>query len=221
MGRLEQAVADAPESEVTSFREVAEVLGSGLSRVRAGLQNGTLTPADIQRGVTNSFESARQVLDDARSSEGSDSDIAVDAAAVADSGAVATAPTGPGSNGLNEAGQAARSRFQNITETVLARVSNIEGVDDAAAEAIGNAASAFESATARLDQALFNPETGDPIHRGTFQELYEDALSSLQSQLTDLIGGSETSESSAGTLYSSKMGVEGMKQGGFGLDVAG
>lgn len=215
MGRLEEAVADAPEGEVTSFREAADALESGLSRLRDGIQNGTLMPHDVQRGVSNSFQNARKILDEARPTEEGDQNQAMGVSA---DGGVAVAPEGAIPSNM---GETVRSRYQGLADSVLARVSNLEGMDDDAMKAVGDAANAFESATARLDQALFNPETGDPIDRGTFQQLYDDALSTLQSQLTDLIGGDESGSGMASMLYNAQKGVEGMNQRGFGLDVAG
>ena len=215
MGRLQEAVANAPEGEVTSFREAAEALESGLSRLRDGLQNGTLMPEDIQRGVKNSFQNARAVLDGARPSEGDESSMGMDSSEAVN--LTVASGAAPSSN----VGETVRGRYQGLTDSVLARVDNLEGMDDAVMDAVGDAASAFESATARLDQALFNPETGDSIDRGTFQDLYNDALSTLQSQLTDLIGGDEAGRGMASMLYNAQKGVESMNQGGFGLDVAG
>ncbi len=219
MARLKNAVGDAPEGEVTSFREAAEALESGLSRLREGLQNGTLAPSDIQRGVQNSFQGAREILDGARTTE----DAGMEGKAVMtkadDAGGLAAAPQAQGSN---ELGETVRNRYQGFTDSVMQRVAGLENMDESTSKAVAEAADAFESATARLDQALFNPETGDPIDRGTFQTLYNDALSALQSQLTDLIGGSEERQGAmGGVLYTAQKGVEGMSSGGFGLDVAG
>ena len=215
LSRLEEAVKNAPEGEVTSFREAAEALESGLSRLRDGLQNGTLQPEDVQRGVTNSFQIARDVLDSAR--QGAEGDSAAPIAP-AEAG---NASAAPGAVLPDNPGEVARNRFQGVTDSVLARVDNLDVSDDLK-DAVGEAASAFESATARLDQALFNPVTGDSIDRGTFQDLYNDALSTLQSQLTDLIGGGESAETgSSSILYNAQKGVEGITQRSFGLDLAG
>ena len=214
MSRLENAVANAPEGEVTSFRVAAEALESGLSRLRDGMQNGTLNPEDVQRGIRNTFQNAREALDAARPS----GDEAAASADVAPAGRPSLAPD---AGGLNATGEAVRDRYQGFTDSILSRVASVEGMDSAVMDAVGEAASAFESATARLDQALFNPETGDSIDRGEFRELYDNALSQLQTQLSDLIGGHEAGSSIASMLYTAEKGVEGMNQGGFGLDVAG
>ncbi|QDV07123.1 hypothetical protein Poly30_26420 [Planctomycetes bacterium Poly30] len=219
MSRLESAVADAPEGEVTSFREAAEALGSGLSRLRAGLQNGTLMPADVQRGVQNSFQGAREILEGARPAGDEDQNTGMSMGSSTEAGDVSMTDS---SMPASDTGAIVRGRYQGFTDSVMARVAGLGGSDDSNSAAIEAAGSAFDSATARLDQALFNPVSGDSIDRGTFQTLYNDALSALQSQLTDLIGGGPAERNgSGGVIYTAQKAAESMTPSRFGLDVAG
>ncbi|MFT6833070.1 MAG: hypothetical protein ACJAZN_003251 [Planctomycetota bacterium] len=221
MGRLQEAVADAPEGEVTSFREAAEALESGLSRIRDGIQNGTMMPSDIQRGVQNTFQGAREILNGARPADEDDAIKAMGTDAM-EAGSVAASPGGMPAGPTTDTGEVVRSRYQGFTDSVLARVGGMEGMDDSSMAEIEAAASAFESATARLDQALFNPESGDSIDRGTYQSLYQDALSALQEQLTGLMdSGSQERGSQGSVIYNAQKGAESMTKAGFGLDVAG
>ncbi|MEM8711633.1 MAG: hypothetical protein AAGG01_11825, partial [Planctomycetota bacterium] len=162
MERLQNAVSNAPADEVTSFREAAEALESGFSRLREGMANGTLAPEDIQRGVRNTFQGARELLEAARPAV--DEGAAAASVSAAD---VAPASVTDASEDAAGTGETVRARYGSFTESVLGRIAGLEDMDAETASAVEEAAAAFESATARLDQALFNPVSGDPIHRGT------------------------------------------------------
>ncbi|MEM6672650.1 MAG: hypothetical protein AAF726_07380 [Planctomycetota bacterium] len=158
--RIEAAAADAPASEQQAFRDIGESLESAFARLRAGLADGTLDPADVQRGLTNALEAARETLASTRSAEGD-------------------AP---------ELGDIVRGRFADLAASVQARVDGLVASDDERAVAATAVADAFMSAAARLDAALFDPRTGAPIDRGTFRDLFAASLGTLQEQLTDLLG---------------------------------
>ena len=83
-------------------------------------------------------------------------------------------------------------------------------------------AEAFASATARLDAALFDPQTGDPIDRGTFQHLFAASFSALQEQLSFLFEPAERpTRAPRGVVYGADRMAEGLAPRGKGLDVAG
>lgn len=71
--RVRGAFEGAGAEEQESLRAVMDLVQSGLERVRGGLENGTLTPNDIQRGTENLFRMASdqllQIREDAGSSE--------------------------------------------------------------------------------------------------------------------------------------------------------
>lgn len=193
--RLAAAAQDAPESEMGAFREASASLESGLSRLRAGLADGSLAPADIQRGVGNAFQGAREILDAGRPE-------------VAEQGAESA-----------NMGERVRSRFEGFTESVMARIESADMPDDQRAVVAEATSEAFESAAARLDKALFDATSGDSIDRGTYMNLFSSSLGALQEQLGQLLAPME-SGSNART-YSAQSSLEGLMPRSGRIDVAG
>ena len=113
-----------------------------------------------------------------------------------------------------------RGRFSGFADSVMARLESAE-MPDAKREAMSlGVAEAFASATARLDAALFDPQSGEPIDRGTYQQLFSASLGALQEQLSFLFeqGGEEDS---SGVVYGANQLAERLAPTGRGLDLAG
>jgi hypothetical protein len=230
MQRLRSAFGDTDRGEFPAFREAAGQLESGLARLRAGLADGTIEPSDVQRGVGNLFQSVSAVLEEGRTP----------AAEEPAADAVEAPPAGPAGDGVAAAqvrpqaastaaddapapdvGEVVRDRFSSFADSIQARLESAEFPDqkrDAMAEGV---AEAFASATARLDAALFDPETGDPIDRGTFQQLFAASFSALQDQLSFLFEPADGDAGSRGVVYGADRMAEGLAPRGKGLDVAG
>ncbi len=204
MQRLTMAAKSAPEGEAQSFSDAADSLSSGLARLRAGLENGTLTSSDIGKGVENAFMGAREILEAGRKpTVAAQSSVSADVAGRAEA---------------EDNGAIVQGRFDGLTQSVMARIEGLDLSDRQSRAMVDQTAQAFESATARLDAALFNPETGDPVDRGTFQSLYASALESLQTQLTDMLG---SAGSDGAVIYDARRGAEGLSALSSSLDVAG
>jgi hypothetical protein len=246
MDRLRSASGDMDRSEFPAFREAAEQLESGLARLRAGLSDGTIEPADVQRGVGNLFQNVSAVLKEGRTPASEAPDGAAAEAAPAQSvgspsgnGVEATrvraqeasapqgaqpskaAPGAPDASSAPEVGDVVRDRFAGFAESVQARLASAEFPDQKRDAVATGVAEAFASATARLDAALFDPQTGDPIDRGTFQDLFAASFSALQEQLSFLFEPGESDAGSRGVVYGSDRMAEGLAPRGKGLDVAG
>ena len=226
MDRLRSAAGDMHRGEFPAFREAAGQLESGLARLRAGLADGTLEPLDVQRGVGALFENVSAVL-----REGSEP--AADAAAGADEAPVEApseaarparaeaAPAPAEEEDAVDVGEVVRSRFAGFAETVQARLEAAEFPDQKRDAMAAGVAEAFASATARLDAALFDPVTGDPIDRGAFQQLFAASFSALQEQLSFLFEPAADDAGSRGVVYGSDRLAEGLSPRTDGLDVAG
>jgi hypothetical protein len=248
MERFANAAENAPESERPAFREAFAALESGLSRLRAGLSDGSLQPGDVQRGVSNIFQGVRGVLDAARAEPTSDAKaadstvgatvsdaakapaaldaakapVALDAAKATDGGkdAVPAKPMDADATDTAPAmSEIVRNRFEGFADSVLARLANAEMPDDQRSAMMSGITEAFASATARLDAALFNPQSGESIDRGTYQELFSASLGALQDQLARLFGGDEPTKN--GVVYGADRSKEGLAQTGSTLDLAG
>jgi len=248
MERLRSASGDMDRGEFPAFREAAGQLESGLARLRAGLSDGTIEPADVQRGVGNLFQSVSAVLKEGRTPsseapEGTAADAVRAEPASSPSGEgveatqvraqIAAGPQGaqpskgaPDASsapevGAPEVGDVVRDRFAGFAESVQARLASAEFPDQKRDAVASGVAEAFASATARLDAALFDPQTGDPIDRGTFQDLFAASFSALQEQLSFLFESGESDAGSRGVVYGSDRMAEGLAPRGKGLDVAG
>ena len=231
MERLRSASGDMDRDEFPAFREAAGQLESGLARLRAGLADGTIEPSDVQRGVGNLFQSVSAVLTEGRTPASDAPDGAADEAAAvqlaggqADQGLDAArvrAQAAPDPSSAPDVGEVVRDRFAGFADSVQARLQAAEFPAEKRDAVAAGVAEAFASATARLDAALFDPGTGDPIDRGTFQELFAASFSALQEQLSFLFESSESDASSRGVVYGSDRMAEGLAPRGKGLDVAG
>ena len=230
MQRLRSAAGDMHRGEFPAFRDAAGQLESGLARLRAGLADGTMEPADVQRGVGVLFQNVSAVLKEGR-------DPVADGPAEAEPGDVQAAPVGdavadaasrpqaapeaPAGDQGADVGQVVRDRFAGFAESVQARLEGAEFPDQKREAIAAGVAEAFASATARLDAALFDPQTGYPIDRGTYQELFAASFSALQEQLAFLFEAGEGDRGSRGVVYGSDRQAEGLSPRGKGLDVAG
>ncbi len=227
MQRLRSAFGDTDRSEFPAFREAAGQLESGLARLRAGLADGTIEPADVQRGVGNLFQSVSAVLQEG--STPSSEAPAVDAAEATparpagdDAVAAQVRPeAAPAGAAAVDVGEVVRDRFSSFADSIQARLESAEFPDQKRDAMAAGVAEAFASATARLDAALFDPETGDPIDRGTFQQLFAASFSALQDQLSFLFEPAEGDAGSRGVVYGADRMAEGLTPRGKGLDVAG
>ncbi|MEM1448199.1 MAG: hypothetical protein AAF957_03340 [Planctomycetota bacterium] len=200
MERFKAAAQDAPESERPAFREAFASLESGLARLRAGLADGSIQPTDVQRGVGNLFESARGMLTSARAGE--------------------QAAEGEGTGDDASVGDVVRDRFQGFADSVLARLEAADMPADEREAMAQGVAEAFASATARLDAALFDPQTGDPIDRGTYMDLFSASLGALQEHLSKLFGEGDDGRSN-GVVYDADRAKQGLTPRGQSLDLAG
>lgn len=221
MERFENAAGNAPKSERPAFREAFAALESGLSRLRAGLSDGSLQPGDVQRGVGNVFQGVRDVLDAARTPSTPDTKDTKDIK-VADStndASLAKPMDADATDAEPTMGEIVRNRFAGFADSVLARLASVEMPDDQRAAVASGISEAFASATARLDAALFDPQSGQSIHRGTHQELFSASLGALQDQLARLFGGHEPTNN--GVVYGADRSKEGLAQTGSTLDMAG
>lgn len=230
MQRLRSAFGDTDRSEFPAFREAAGQLESGLARLRAGLADGSIEPADVQRGVGNLFQSVSAVLQEGRTpaTEGPSADVddaapsrpAADGVSAAPVRAQA-APQAPDDAAASDVGEVVRDRFSSFADSIQARLESAEFPDQKRDAMAAGVAEAFASATARLDAALFDPETGDPIDRGTFQQLFAASFSALQEQLSFLFEPADGDAGSRGVVYGADRRAEGLAPRGKGLDVAG
>lgn len=227
MQRLRSAFGDTDRGEFPAFREAAGQLESGLARLRAGLSDGSIEPADVQRGVGNLFQSVSASLQEGRTPASEDPSAEAVEASPAGDEVVATpvraqaAPAAPEDAATTDVGEVVRDRFSGFADSIQARLEAAEFPDQKREAMAAGVAEAFASATARLDAALFDPETGDPIDRGTFQQLFAASFSALQEQLSFLFEPAEGDAGSRGVVYGADRMAEGLAPRGKGLDVDG
>lgn len=204
MERLDMAAKNGGPESAEAFAAAGEFLEGGMARLRAGIENGTLSPDDIQRGVDNVFRGARALLSETGEPVKTEqAEVEQDA---------------EGTDQQADVGAVVRERFSGFADSVMARIEGLELSSDQEKALVQATSEAFESATARLDAALFDPQTGDPIDRGTFRALFSEALASLQSQLGALFqdGGADK-----GVVYDARRSAEGLAPLSGSLDVAG
>ncbi|MEZ6013636.1 MAG: hypothetical protein R3F49_00860 [Planctomycetota bacterium] len=207
--RIESAFAGAQASgaDTSALEGAVGRFDQSLSRIRSGIEDGSLRGEDLARAVQNSVSMVQADLKDMTAAK-EDQDV-MDAAVTdaADGAALGASQTGMG--GSMTPAAAAQGRFQSIVQGMGQRLSGlVSGAKDEDSQGQLKAAQdAFTSATSRIETSFF--EGGD-FDRGTFYGLMSASLGRLQQRVSDVQSGTQASEA---RLYSAKNGTESLSEG--------
>ena len=204
--------------DASLLKEASEWLEHGLERLRSGFAEGSLDPADMERGVANLFSGAARIMADrggpARlkstdvASEEAAPGVAVDAspADVRD----AVSPEGASADQSADMAAAMRERMENLVDHVLGRAEAAGYPDEQRGAAAAEATALFEQVAGRLDAAVFEPGDGAPLDRAQLAGFFERSFSALQGQILALLGDSPGSDGTPATTYGPGAGAEAM-----------
>ena len=163
--------------DVSLLKEASEWLEHGLARLRGGFAEGSLDPADMERGVANLFSGAAKIMAAGGAPAGSKSS-AVAAEDVAPGEPVETAMAAPRDAGLPDAvsaeqgadmAAAMRERMESLVDHVLGRAEAAGYPDEQRGAAAAEATALFEQVAGRLDAAVFAPGDGAPLDRAQLE----------------------------------------------------
>ena len=180
------------------LKEAREWLEHGLERLRSGFADGTLDPADMERGVGNLFSGAAEIMaerDGPRTRR-------------CRTWPWRTRPTRspgisrprllrpPGRRVLPRAhGDASRtwpppcgSAWRTWSVHVLGRAEAAGYPDEQREAAAAEATALFAQAAERLENAVFNPGEGAPLDRAQLARFFQASFSALQGQILALLG---------------------------------
>lgn len=238
MQRVQGAAIDTP-SESGAVREAAAWIDHGMDRLRNGFANGTLDSADIERGLGNLFSGATEIMTNARAPQAPppngmsteeapmpsdemamkplpDAEVTMAAVSTENAGPMA-APGEMPEPGLSDMGASVRDRMMGFAEHVSSRIEGANYPDDQRRATADATNALFESAVARLDAAVFNPQTGSPIDRNGLTQLFSATFNALQGQISSLLGESQK----GATLYGADSSTDSTRTATSSLDVAG
>ncbi len=218
LGLAEQTMEGADASRL---KEAREWLEHGLERLRSGFADGTLDPADMERGVGNLFAGAAEIM--AERDQPTDSkvpDVAVEGAAptrvgdlqaspAAASGEVTSLEPADGGETVDMAA-AMRERMEGLVDHVLGRAEAAGYPDEQREAAAAEATALFAQAAERLENAVFNPGEGAPLDRAQLARFFQSSFSALQGQIFALLGDGAGGAGSPATTYGPGAGAEAM-----------
>lgn len=219
---LRERVALAEQSmeggDVSLLKEASEWLEHGLARLRSGFAEGSLDPADMERGVANLFSGAAKIMAAGGGpADSKSSDVAVEDAAPGEPvdtslAALRDAGSAEAASGEQGADMAAamRERMENLVDHVLGRAEAAGYPDDQRGAAAAEATALFEQVAGRLDAAVFDPGDGAPLDRAQLAGFFERSFSALQGQILALLGDSPASGGTPATTYGPGAGAEAM-----------
>lgn len=197
--RLGEALAGLAPEERAGAGEGLRRFEQSLGRIRAGIQDGSLSGSGLADAVRGSLQTVAADLAPAgRDSAGADAGAQQAAAAAA-----AAAPSGTGQSAAAQ-GAISQGRFQNIVGGIGQRLAGLAGQQTSRLEAAGVRAAqeAFSAEASRIETAFFE---GGNFDRSTFYGLVSASLGRLQQRVGDLLPGSARQDAS---LYSAKQGVD-------------
>lgn len=196
--RVDMAGKSLEGMDAKRLGEARDFIEGGLERLRNGFADGTLDPADMERGVGNLFAAAAEIMRE----ETTESD------SIGTTGASEAAPDQDQAEDTALA-DVMRRRMASLVDHVLERADGA-GYPDAQREVAAQEATAlFEQAASRLEQAVFEPGDGQPIDRAGLTQFFQASFSALQGQILSLLGGDEGQTGSA-TTYGPGAGAEAM-----------
>ena len=214
----EQAMEGADASRL---KEAREWLEHGLERLRSGFADGTLDPADMERGVGNLFAGAAEIM--AERDEPADTkvpDLALEDAVPTGAGDPQNAPAAPAANVSSpeptadgdavDMAAAMRERMGNLVDHVLGRAEAAGYPDQQRDAAAAEATALFAQAAERLESAVFNPGEGAPLDRAQLSQFFQASFSALQGQILALLDDRSGAAGHPATTYGPGAGAEAM-----------
>lgn len=219
--RVSLAQSSMSGGDASLLREAREWLEHGLDRLRRGFAEGSLNPADMERGVGSLFAgAARLMADRERPTDSKSLDVAVENAVPAkdgkDAGSRVASVEGVGSpeaasdDESVDTAAAMRERMGSLVDHVLRRA-DAAGYPDAQREAAAaEAAALFEQAAGRLDAAVFEPGEGAPLNRTELARFFQSSFSALRGEILALLDDGPGATGNPATTYGPGAGAEAM-----------
>jgi hypothetical protein len=217
--RIDAAFAGASAEDKAALGSVLEGFGQNLGRIRAGIEDGSLSGDKLAQAIQSTLGAVRDELGSAREAtaardaEGATGPNTAAAAAV-DADAVATRVAAARTQGAAEAATtpqaSAQARVQSVIGGLSQRLDGLraqQGTPEDGPDALAQAQRAFESAASRIETAFFE---GKDFDRGTFYGLMSASLGRLQQRVSDVVSGSQVQDA---TLYDVKRGTESLSEG--------